>query len=56
MILILPVDKKRVAMALDASLVYSVSTETNEIAKGGSGHNLAEQSVSVLHEKLDFGP
>ena len=36
------------------SLVYSISRETNEI-KGGSGHDLAKQVVTVLRNKLDFG-
>lgn len=52
-LLLLPVEGKRVAMPLDAPLVYSVADETNDI-EGGSGEDLAEQIVNVLEEKLGF--
>ena len=52
-LVLLRVNGKRVALPLDAPLVYSISGETNEI-KGGSGHDLAKQVVTVLRNKLDF--
>ena len=52
-LVLLPVDGKRVAMPLDAPLVYSVCRVTNEI-EGGSGKDLANQVVTVLRDKLEF--
>lgn len=52
-LVLLPVDGKRVAMPLDAPLVYSISRATNDI-EGGSGKDLANQVVTVLRDKLEF--
>ena len=52
-LVLLPVDGKRVAMPLDVPLVYSVSRATNDI-EGGSGKDLANQVVTVLRDKLEF--
>ena len=51
-LVLLPVNGKRVAMPLDAPLVYSVSGEGD--IEGGSGQHLAEQVVDALRNKLKF--
>ncbi len=51
--LLLPMNGKRIAMPLDAPPVYSIAEESNEI-EGGTGEDLAKQIVNVLKEKLDF--
>ncbi|CAB4023381.1 Hypothetical predicted protein [Paramuricea clavata] len=51
-LVLLPVNGKRVAMPLDAPLVYSVSAEGD--IEGGSGQHLAEQVVDALRNKLKF--
>lgn len=51
-LVLLPVNGKRVAMPLDAPLVYSVSAEGH--IEGGSGQHLAEQVVDALRNKLKF--
>ena len=53
MLLLLPVDGKRIAFPLDAPPVYSIAEGTKEI-EGGDGQDLAEQVSKVVKEKLDF--
>ena len=50
-ILILPVNGKRVAMPIDAPVVYSYSGDD---IHGGTGEDLAEQVVSVVRGGLGF--
>ena len=51
-LVILPVQGKRIAMPLDAPPVYRVAEMTVDI--GGTGQDLAKQIVTVVQEKLDF--
>ena len=54
-ILILPVNRKRVAMPIDAPVVYSYSgNDKGADIHGGIGEDLAEQVVSVVKDKLGF--
>ena len=54
-ILILPVNGKRVAMPIDAPGVYSYSGDDKGAdIHGGTGEDLAEQVVSVVKDKLGF--
>lgn len=50
---ILPVDGKRVALPIDAPIVYS-NTEEEFDLQGGSGEDLAQQVVTVVKDKLGF--
>ena len=52
-LVILPVQGKRIAMPLDAPSVYRVAEMTVDI-EGGTGQDLAKQIVTVVKEKLDF--
>ena len=52
-LVLLPVDGKRIAVPLDAPPVYSVVEGTKDI-EGGDGQDLAEQVSKVVKEKLDF--
>ena len=52
-LVILPVQGKRIAMPLDAPPVYRVAETTVDI-EGGIGQDLAKQVVTVVKEKLDF--
>lgn len=54
-LLLLPVDGKRIAVPLDAPLVYEVNQETHDIL-GGSGSDLLEQITNVTSQKLKFSP
>ena len=52
---ILPVDGKRVALPIDAPIVYNYSnTEEDFHLQGGSGEDLAQQVVTVVKDKLGF--
>ena len=50
---LLPVNGRRIAMPIDAPPVYSITVNSNEIG-GGTGQDLADQIAEVLREKLDF--
>ena len=52
-LLLIPVEGKRIAMPLDAPTVYTVDKETKEV-QGGYGQDLAKQISTILKEKLDF--
>ena len=52
-LVILPVQGKRIAMPLDAPPVYRIAEMTADI-EGGTGQDLAKQIVTVVKEKLDF--
>lgn len=52
-LLLIPVEGKRIAMPLDAPAVYTVDKETKEV-QGGYDQDLAKQISTVLKEKLDF--
>ena len=53
-LVILPVQGKRIAMPLDAPPpVYRVAEMSVDI-EGGTGQDLAKQIVTVVQEKLDF--
>lgn len=52
-LLLLPVNGKRIAMPLDAPPVYSIAEGSNEI-EGGTGQDLAKQVAKVLKDKLEF--
>lgn len=49
---IIPVEGKRVAVPIDAPIVYAVSDSGGII--GGSGAELADQIISVMKERLGF--
>ena len=51
-LLIVPVNGVRMAIPIDAPIVYSIG-ETGDVC-GGSGANLADQIFSVLKERLDL--
>ena len=51
--IILPFHGKRIAMPLDAPLVYEM--DENKKLKGGSGEDLADQVVDCLKSRLGFG-
>ena len=50
---ILPVEGKRVALPIDAPIVYSNDEEEFDL-QGGSGEDLAQQVVTVIRDKLGF--
>ena len=54
-LVLLPVDGKRIAVPLDAPPVYSIVEGTKDIeGGGGGGQDLAEHVSKVVNEKLDF--
>lgn len=52
-LLLMPVNGRRIAMPLDCPLVDSVDPVTRDIV-GGSGEHLAEQVIDVLKKKVSF--
>ena len=50
---ILPVDRKHVALPIGAPIVYSNTQEEFDL-QGGSGEDLAQQVVTVVMDKLGF--
>lgn len=50
---ILPAEGKRVALPIDAPIVYSNGEEEFDL-HGGSGEDLAQQVVTVARHKLGF--
>ena len=54
-LLLMPVNGRRIAMPLDCPPVYSVDPVTRDIV-GGCGEHLAEQIIDVLKKKVSFTP
>ena len=52
-VLIVPSDGKRVAVPVDAPIVYSVSPDS-AVIQGGDHDELARQVISVLSQKLEM--
>lgn len=52
-LMLMPVNGRRVAMPLDCPLVYSVDPVTRDVV-GGCGADLVEQIVDVLKKKVSF--
>ena len=52
-LLLMPVNGRRIAVPLDCPLVYSLDPVTQDIV-GGSGERLAKQIIDVLKKKVSF--